>query len=403
MISKYHNSECLLNEGSLIDAWIKNRRLNYSSIEGHYPLFGEKAKGCRVWDVDGNEYIDYTMGYGTIILGHADDRVNQAVFKEICQGTCLSPMWKTSQLNLAKTIHDVIPNAENVFFMKTGSDATSGAVRLARCFTNKNMVLRWGYNGWHDWATPRPLGVPEYIQCDIKQFDYNSLDRLEELFKTYKNQISCVIMMPFQTEYPQPVYLSSVMEIAHNNNALFILDEMRSGFRMSLGGAQEYFNIIPDLATYSKAMANGYPISAITGRADVLSYINQTKMTATYFTSSYEMEAAIKTIEIIKTTNVLQSIWSLGEKLKSGLSELVKLYHIRARVVGFPPMPFIEFNYGVNNEKAKALFYSYCAEHGVLFHPNHHWYISGSHSIEDIMNTLNVCESAFNNLKYLEG
>ena len=158
MISKYHNSECLLNEGSLIDAWIKNRRLNYSSIEGHYPLFGEKAKGCRVWDVDGNEYIDYTMGYGTIILGHADDRVNQAVFKEICQGTCLSPMWKTSQLNLAKTIHDVIPNAENVFFMKTGSDATSGAVRLARCFTNKNMVLRWGYNGWHDWATPRPLG-----------------------------------------------------------------------------------------------------------------------------------------------------------------------------------------------------------------------------------------------------
>lgn len=395
----YEETNKLLKKAIRIDASIENRIKDYSSIEGEFPLFGARAKGAYIWDVDDNRFIDFTMGYGTILLGHADDRVNKAVVEEINRGTCLSPMWKNIQIELGESLQRVIPNAERTFFMKTGSDATSGAVRLARCFTGRDKILRWGYNGWHDWATPRPMGVPEVIQQDVKKFDYNSLEKLETYFSKYKNQIACVIMMPFETELPSPGYLQSVQNIAKRHGAVFILDEMRSGFRMAVGGAQEYFDIVPDLATYSKAMANGYPISAITGKAEIFEYINRTKMTATYFNSSHEMAAALKTIEIIETTDLIDYIWKLGELFKNEMQKLINQYSISAKMIGVAPMPYIEFDYGNTNEKIKRCFYGACAHQGILFHPNHHWYISGAHRKEDIYNTLEICQDAFKQIR----
>ncbi len=391
----FENAERLLRIAVDTDAWIANRRLNYSSIEGSFPIIGSRAKGAYVWDVDNNKYIDYTMGYGTVLLGHADDRVNQAVIKEIERGTCISPMWKDIQIELGVRLKEIIPNAEQVFFMKTGSDATSGAVRLARCFTNRDLVLRWGYNGWHDWATPRPMGVPDVIQKDVYKFSYGNLNDLESIFEEHKNQIACVIMMPFELEFPPVDYLNNVKEIVHKNGALFILDEMRSGFRVAPGGAQEYFHVEPDLATYSKAMANGFPISAITGRADIFKNINNTKMTATYFGSSHEMAAALKTIELVKTTNVIAHIWKLGDYFIEEMKKIISNTKVRCTMIGTAPMPYMEFDYGELSSDKKKIFYGACAERGILFHPNHHWYISGAHSKQDIDETLCVCEEAF--------
>lgn len=396
----FRESEKALIEAIKHDASIENRLMNYSSIENMYPIFGKSAKGAYIWDVDNQKYIDYIMGYGTIILGHADDRVNDLVIDEIRRGTCISPMWKPIQYELAELVKEVIPNSERAFFMKTGSDATSGAVRLARCFTGRDKVIRWGYNGWHDWATPRPLGVPDYMQKDVLKFEYNCINDLERIFNENKDQIACVIMMPIEYVSPDFDFLSQVKRVAHKNGALFIMDEMRTGFRLALGGAQEYYKVTADLATYSKAMANGYPISSIVGRQDVLSYINKTKMTATYFGSTHEMIAAKATIQILKETNTLEKIWELGKLFIERMQELLQYFEIPAVMTGVGPMPYMEFqDNDPNSDYIKRNFYGECARRGILFHPNHHWYISGAHTTKDIDITMDVCSEVFKLIK----
>lgn len=393
----FEKSEELLTQAEKHDAWAATRVKNYNSIEGAYPIYASYAKGAYIWDVDGNKYIDYTLGYGTIILGHANSKVNQAVASEIQKGTCFSPLWSSLQVDLTNLLTSIIPGAEMAFLMKTGSDATSGAVRLARIYTKRDKVIRWGYNGWHDWATPRPKGVPLSVQANTLHFHYNELDSLEKIFLQYPDQIACVIMMPFELEKPYPNFLQDVKDIAHKYGAIFILDEMRSGFRLKLGGAQEYFNIKADLATYSKAISNGYPISAIVGRADILKGIGETKMTATFFANPPEMAAALATISILKDSNAISYIWKLGDLFLDGIKKLIDKYEIPAHVIGYSPVPFIKFSISEPEklEQIKAIFYSATAKLGVLLHPNHHWYISASHTVEDIKHTLYVFEEGF--------
>lgn len=393
----FKKSNALLKKAESCEAWAANRRKNYSQIEGEYPFYASRAKGAYVWDVDGNCYIDYMLGYGTIILGHADERVTQAVVDELKRGNNVSPMWKPIQIELAKLLTSVIPEAEQAFLMRSGSDATSGAVRLARVFTKRNKVIRWGYNGWHDWATPLSNGVPDSVKADVLEFKYNDIDSLESIFKRYPNDVACVIMMPFELEKPLPGFLNQVKSIAHKYGALFIFDEMRSGFRMALGGAQEYFNIRADLVTYSKAMSNGYPISAIVGRADVLSGIGQTKMTSTYFGNTAEMTAALTTIKILQETNALEYIWELGKYFQEGIETLISEFNMPIKCPGYPPFPFIQFAVADEalNEKVKRAFFVETARNGVFLHPNHHWYICAAHTKEDIKNTLGVFRFAF--------
>ncbi len=399
---KLNINENLLKQAESKDAWIWSelndaKRNNYSAIRGAYPFYASKAKGAYFWDVDGNKYIDFMLGYGTILLGHADDRVVNAVCKEIQCGHMVSPLWKPQQKELVELLISIIPNAEMAYLMKTGSDAASGAIRLARIFTGRDKVIRWGYNGWHDWATPRPAGVPSSVRKDIFEFVYNDLDSLHNLFKIYGNEIACVFMMPFELEKPKEGFLQEVKEMAHKYGALFILDEMRSGFRMALGGAQESFNITADLATYSKAMSNGFSISTIVGRADILKKISQTKMTATYFCSSAEMVAAITTIKILQKSTTLNHIWEVGQLFLSELEKSINENNISANVLGYPPFPFIQFTEEnlLKRESIKIKFYSYMAENGIYFHPNHHWYICGAHSEHDIMKTIEICNKGF--------
>lgn len=396
-IGMFDKSLELLKQAESCDAWAANRVKNYSQIENEYPFYASHAKGAYLWDVDDNRYIDYMLGYGTIVLGHADGRVTKAVVRELERGNNISPLWKPTQVELTKLLTSVIPQAQMAFLMKTGSDATSGSLRLARVFTGRDKVIRWGYNGWHDWATPRSAGVPKSTIENVFQFQYNDIDSLRSIFETYPDQISCVIMMPFELEKPNPGFLQEVKAIAHKYGALFILDEMRSGFRLALGGAQEFFGIEADLATYSKAMSNGHPISAIVGRADVLSGIGRTKMTSTFFGNSAEMAAAITTISILKDTNAIAHIWAMGEMFEHGIKNLLAEYTLPAQFVGYAPYPFIQFTIPGNaeNEQAKRIFFTELARYGVFFHPNHHWYISAAHSAEDIQNTMDICRKGF--------
>ena len=334
-------------------------------IPGQFPLFIEKSKGAYLWDIDGNRYTDYIMGYGAISLGYCIDEVDEAAIAQIRNGFMTS-LTSPVQTQLAELLVDVIPCAERVHLCKTGSDATAAAVRLARIHTGRDKIVRWGYNGWHDWCSSKTAGIPE-----------------------------------------------GVKNLAHKYGALFILDEMRTGFRMSLGGAQEYYGVTPDLATFSKGMANGYAVSALVGRADVMASLKESRFSSTFFTNTSEMAAAIKTIECIREKNVVPYIWKLGGKLMDGLREIIKVTGVEAEMIGVDIMPYIIFNYdnakwisptgfsgapvfepGGKVEKAWRTFYAEAAQGGVLLHPNHHWYVGMSHTEQDIDETLNVCETA---------
>ena len=334
-------------------------------IPGQFPLFIEKSKGAYLWDIDGNRDTDYIMGYGAISLGYCIDEVDEAAIAQIRNGFMTS-LTSPVQTQLAELLADVIPCAERVHLCKTGSDATAAAVRLARIHTGRDKIVRWGYNGWHDWCSSKTAGIPE-----------------------------------------------GVKNLAHKYGALFILDEMRTGFRMSLGGAQEYYGVTPDLATFSKGMANGYAVSALVGRADVMDSLKESRFSSTFFTNTSEMAATIKTIECIREKNVVPYIWKLGGKLMDGLREIIKVTGVEAEMIGVDIMPYIIFNYdnakwisptgfsgapvfepGGKVEKAWRTFYAEAAQGGVLLHPNHHWYVGRSHTEQDIDETLNVCETA---------
>src|SRR5450755_601697 len=244
------------SRGRRSDAWAATREaiLEVDAANLGYPAYFDRASGSAVWDVDGNRYTDFILGYGPVVLGHADKRVNEAVMAQLSQGACASPLWHPRQVELTELLVQVIPGAEQAYLLRTGSDATSAAVRLARIFTGRDMVARWGYNGWHDWCAPRPEGVPATTLAQVVGFAYNDVPSVERVFAEHPGQIACVVMMSYEYDAPRDGFLRQVADVCHRNGALFVLDEMRSGFRIGLGGAQEVFGVRPDLSTFSKAM-----------------------------------------------------------------------------------------------------------------------------------------------------
>lgn len=362
-----------------------------------YPSFASRAKGAYVWDVDGNRYIDYLLGYGPVVLGHADDRITSRVVEEIANGNTTRPLWSPLQVELTEALTTLIPGGELAFLLKTGSEANTAAVRLARAFTGRAKVIRWGYCGWHDWTTENRTGVPEAVHANTMKYDYGDLASLRTIFEENPGEIACVIMMPFIELTASATHLRQVRELAHAHGALFILDEMRSGFRMALGGAQEYLNVQADLSTFSKAMANGYPISAVVGRADVMRELARANVSSTFDSGAVEMAAALQTIDILRETDALARIWKLGALLQAGLRDAINATGAQAETVGYPPMPFVRFTHPdpARQARQRDRFFTETARRGLLLHSNHHWYISSAHTEQDIAVTVAACRQAF--------
>ncbi len=367
-------------------------------VQGVSPVFLARARGSHVWDVDDNEYIDYSMALGPVILGHADPEVNQAIAQQMENGYAFS-LPHPLELELAKVLVALIPCAEMVRFAKNGSDVTAGAVRAARGFTGREKVAFCGYHGWQDWyigATTRNKGVPVGVRQLVAGFEYNNLASLERIFAENRGQVAAVIMEPVGVVAPQEGFLQQVKDLAHREGALLIFDEVITGFRMALGGAQEYFKVTPDLGCFGKAMGNGYPIAAVVGRRDVMAIFDEVFFSFTFGGDALGLAAALATIRALRERKVIERIWELGERLRDGYNTLARELGLEryTSCIGYPPRTVLTFkdDSGAEWLALKSLFQQEVIKRGVLCAGYH--MLCASHSAGDIEHTLRVYRAA---------
>ena len=314
---------------------------------GVSPYFVEKAKGAYFWDIDNNKYLDFSNALASVTLGYCDPDVDSAVKKQMEYGVTFS-LPHTLEVDVAKMLIDAIPCAEQVRFAKNGTDATSGAVRVARAFTGKERVAVCGYHGWQDWyigSTTKNLGVPKCVQNLTHTFKYNNIDSLTNILEEYPKEFAAIIMEPMSGEYPKDNFLEKVKELAHNSGALLIFDETVTGFRVSNGGAQELFGVIPDLATFGKGLANGYPLSAVVGREKYMSVMKDIFFSGTFGGETLSLAAAKAVLEKIKKEKVLEHLNKLGMYLHQELDQLLIKLDVESFVsyTGHPSWSFLIF------------------------------------------------------------
>lgn len=358
------------------------------NVKGIAPKYLQRGKGSHVWDVDGNEYIDYLMGIGPLSLGYAYDKVDNAIKEQLKDGITFSLMHPL-EVEVAELIHKVVPNAESIRYSKTGADVTSAAVRLARAFTKRDKVLCCGYHGWHDWyisVTDRNQGIPQSIQDMTYTFNYNDI---QSVIDSIDDDIACVILEPYVFEEPKDNFLQKLRDVCTKNGTILIFDEMWSGFRISLGGAQEYFKVNADLACFSKAVANGMPISILTGRKDVMSLLEHDVFFFTTFGGeALSLAAATATINEMIEKDVPAQLAKQGNKLKVGYNKIAeKLGMSYTKCSGFDCRTIITFDASAGNPlEMKSLVQQEMIKRGILWGGFHN--LSFSHSDGDIEYTL---------------
>ena len=403
------NSLKLFEEAcTLIPGGVLGARRPSDFIAGEYPIFLESGEGCRLYDVDGNEFIDFLCGYGPIILGYREKEVDEAVYKQIKEkGFCFSLTQKYQNV-LAKKIAELVPCAEMSIFLKTGSDATTASIRIARAYTNRIKVMRCGYHGWHDWCVEMKGGIPSKFYEDVFEFEYNNLKQLEDLLAAHGDETAAIIMTPFghpnhqNMQIPKPGFLEGVRNLSDRYGAVLIYDEIRTGFRLSLGGAQALYGVYPDISVLGKAMANGYPISVVTGKKDIMmAAAEKLFISSTFFPNSEAFIAALKTIEILERDDVLAEIWKKGEGFMEKIQEIIENHDVGAELTGIAPMFYITFKKdesGSYKGKRKD-FYTQMIRKGFFFTPYHHAYICYRHTQEDLNLTLTAIDESLEFVK----
>jgi len=329
-------------------------------VSGIYPMFIERASGAYVYDGDNNRYVDFPCGLGSIVLGYANGQVNEAVKARLDDGVLFSLPNKL-ETELAEKICEIIPSAEMVRFLKTGSEATSAAIKIARAYSGKGNILCCGYHGWHNWynwTTPKNKGARF---SGTYKFKYNDIHRLTKLLRG-TGDVAAIIMEPYVLEEPQDGFLQGVRKLCDETQTVLIFDEVVTGFRTEGLSAQAMYGVTPDLTCIGKAMANGLPISAVCGRADIMRELEgDCFVSSTFGGELASIVAALETIKIIQTKPVIKTIYTAGRTLKDAFNEFFAGYD--ATCIGHPNRTFFKFP----TEAHKALFWQECLMRGVFF------------------------------------
>ena len=307
----------------------------YAKGDDQYPEFIlpyiAKGEGCHVWDLNGNEFIEFGMGLRSVTLGHAYKPVVDAAYRQMLLGNTFNRP-AAIELECAEQVLGMIQGAEMVKFGKNGSDATSASVRLSRAYTGRDMVAICGnhpffsVDDWFIGSTPMSAGIPKAIQELTVKYQYNDIGSIKSLFQQYHEKIACVILEPEKEQEPKNDFLQEVKKICHENGAVFILDEMITGFRWHNGGAQSFYGVIPDLSTFGKAMANGFSVSALLGKKEIMKLggLGHGKervfvMSYTYGAENHGLSAALETMKIYEREPVVETLWRQGERLAKGI------------------------------------------------------------------------------------
>ena len=359
---------------------------------GVSPLFIERAQGSRVWDIDGNEYIDFVNGLLAISLGYNDPDVDAAVLAQMRSGVTFS-LPHPIEAEVAELIVAAVPCAELVRYGKNGSDATAGAVRVARAYTGRDRVAVCGYHGWQDWyigSTARDLGVPTATKALTHRFEYNDVGSLEALFERHPDEFAAVVLEPMNTTWPADGFLEGIRAATSRHGALLVFDETITGFRFALGGAQELFGVIPDLATFGKGMANGFPLAVLTGRREYMRLIEEVFFSFTFGGETLSLAATKAVIEKLRREPVLDTIHQRGTEIRDGLSERIDRHGVGdfCRVSGHPAWTFLHIAdiAPYSAYELKTLFLQEMFARGILTLGTHN--VSYAHTASDVARLL---------------
>ncbi len=370
--------------------------------KGNAPSYMDRGEGCYIYDVDGNRFIDYMCALGPITVGYNNPDVNEAVIKQVgrfASGSLQSEL----EVELAEKICKIIPCAEMVRFVKNGSDATTAAIRLARAYTGRDRILMCGYHGMHDWsigASDNNKGVPRAV-CELTvNFDYNNPYDLED--KLRGNDVAAVILEPIQSNGPKDGYLEDVKELTHKYGAVLIFDEVVSGFRYALGGASELYGVTPDMAAFGKGMGNGYSISAVAGRKDILKQIEDGVFVSTTFGGdSISMAASLATIKILEQPGFYDRLAKIGEIQLTGIQKLICKYGLE-EIVSASGMPIhgglsFEGHGSLNYLDIQSVYSQVMIQNGILVFAIYS--INGSHTEVEAGKYVDATEEAFKVIK----
>ncbi|MEX0331498.1 MAG: aspartate aminotransferase family protein [Puniceicoccaceae bacterium] len=347
---------------------ISKRVTNFCGID-HYPAYLIRGKGSYVWDLDGNRYIDYVAALAPIVLGYGIERIDSRIHKQLDKGALLS-LPCPEEIELAELLVNTIPCAEKVRLLKTGAEATSAAVRAARLSTGKEHILSCGYSGWHDWwaLLKSKDGIPHAVHDLTHEFGFGDLASARALMDKIGNKVAAIIVTPALYGHNPPLgFLEGLRSLADEKGAVLIFDEIITGFRYALGGAQEKYGVIPDLATFAKSMANGMPIAALVGKDSFMEAIADNWISSTYASESLSIVASIETISILKEERVPQQLHHISKLLTEGIQEIAKDKGILAETDD--PLPGITFRFKREEKVEAALndrFLIECAKRGVL-------------------------------------
>jgi len=367
--SRVAESEALYDKALRIIPWgtQTGSKRPPEDLRGFYPPYIERGQGAYVFDLDGNRYIDYKLACGPIILGHAYEAVNEAVLCQLKRG----------------------------IVFKTGAEGAAATVRLARAYTGRDKIISFGYHGWHDWCVNRGKGIPASTSELTISLPYEAVDCLEEPLRQNRGEVAAVIVTP-PIHSPQQwnalgPFLETVQAGTEDNEALLIFDEIVSGFRVAIGGVQKRFNIVPDLAVFSKAIANGFPLSAVVGRREVMETWNEVVITSTFGGETMSLAAALATLDELERQDAPGYIWRLGQRLIEGVNDMAKCMDLDLQAGGCPAVPSL-LNFTTEDEERNQARLRDCMKEllrrGIMPYSGTCWYLCFSHTEEDIENTL---------------
>ena len=359
------------------------------------PPFIQRAKGCRMWDIDDKEYIDFRSALGPITLGYQYQEVDDAVRRQMEQGVLFS-MSSPIEIETSEAILDTIGWADKIRFMKTGADVNACCLRLARSYTGRDHILNSGYHGYQDWFTldwENP-GIPQSLNNYVHSIEYDDIEAINRVFASHGNELAAVVVVPVEWwREPSKNYLQTLRAKCDEYGTLLIFDEVLTGFRIANGGAQEYFGITPDLAAYAKGMANGYPLSAYAGKREYMDTLDRTTITTTYAGETLSLAAAKTVMEIMNREPVIEHLFAMGERLKTGFDSIFQETNYPAKTVGLAPAITINFEDEIGQHSPlRAKLFDHLYNNGIF--ANKEWLINYSHQPTDIDQTLDAMRQA---------